>query len=79
MAREAAGKGFTPPPRSTALGSLVHYATHADPGNYQPANISFDLLPAMEDLPRAVSRDRRARRERQCERALAELSVWLSS
>jgi methylenetetrahydrofolate--tRNA-(uracil-5-)-methyltransferase len=79
LAQEAAGKGFTPPPRSTALGSLIHYATHADPGNYQPANISFDLLPPLEGLPRAIARDRRARRARQCERALGELAVWLSS
>ncbi len=77
LAREAAGKGFTPPPRATALGSLIHYATHADPGDYQPANISFDLLPSMEDLPRAIARDRRARRARQCERALGELHRWL--
>src|SRR6201981_2095816 len=32
------------PPRATALGSLCHYITHADPKNYQPANMSFDLL-----------------------------------
>jgi methylenetetrahydrofolate--tRNA-(uracil-5-)-methyltransferase len=70
MAQEAAGKGFTPPPRATALGSLIHYATHADPGNYQPANISFDLLPSLENLPRAIARDR-------CERALDELHGWL--
>ena len=77
LAQQAAGSGYTPPPRATALGSLIHYATHADPGNYQPANISFDLLPPLEDLPRAIARDRRARRARQCERALVELDVWL--
>jgi len=77
LAQEAAGKGFTPPPRATALGSLIHYATHADPGNYQPANISFDLLPPLENLPRAIARDRSARRARQCERALDELHGWL--
>ena len=68
---------FAPPPRTTALGSLVHYITHADPGNYQPANISYDLLPPMDGLPRKLARDRQARRERQCERALADLTRWL--
>jgi len=77
LALEAAGAGFTPPSCATALGSLIHYVSHADPGNYQPANISFDLLPPLEDLPRAVARDRRARRARQCERALADLQGWL--
>src|SRR5437762_9578466 len=27
------------PPRSSAFGSLTHYVTHADPKNFQPANI----------------------------------------
>ena len=69
---------YTPPPRTTALGSLVHYITHAEAANYQPANISFDLLPPMEGLPRAVARDRRARRERQCHRALADFESWFA-
>jgi methylenetetrahydrofolate--tRNA-(uracil-5-)-methyltransferase len=77
LAQQVAGGGFTPPPRATALGSLIHYISHADSGNYQPANISFDLLPPLEDLPRTIARDRRARRARQCERALAELQEWL--
>jgi methylenetetrahydrofolate--tRNA-(uracil-5-)-methyltransferase len=77
LAQQVAGTGFTPPPRTTALGSLLHYVSHADPGNYQPANISFDLLPPLQNLPRAVARDRRARRARQCERALADIGEWL--
>jgi methylenetetrahydrofolate--tRNA-(uracil-5-)-methyltransferase len=75
-AARALGQVFVPPPRSTALGSLVHYITLADPANYQPANISFDLLPPPGNLPRAVMRDRSKRRAWQCERALAELEQW---
>ncbi|MGH9431003.1 MAG: methylenetetrahydrofolate--tRNA-(uracil(54)-C(5))-methyltransferase (FADH(2)-oxidizing) TrmFO [Terriglobia bacterium] len=67
---------FVPPPRATALGSLVHYITHADMKDYQPANISFDLIPPPDGLPRHIARDRRARRELQCDRALDELSRW---
>ena len=77
LAQRVAGAPFRPPPCATALGSLLHYTLHADPGNYQPANISFDLLPPLENLPRAIARDRRARRARQCERALADLQQWL--
>jgi len=77
LAARAQGESFTLPPRTTALGSLVHYITHADPENYQPANISFDLLPPMEGLPRAIARDRRARREKQCQRALDDFGRWL--
>jgi len=79
ITQRARGEVFYPPPRSTALGSLVHYLTHADPRDYQPANIAFDLLPPIEGLPRPVARDRRARRARQCERALADLEHWLES
>ena len=77
LAQRARGEAFVPPPRTTALGSLVHYLTHARPADFQPANISFDLLPSIDDLPRAVARDRRARRQRQCERALQDWAGWL--
>jgi methylenetetrahydrofolate--tRNA-(uracil-5-)-methyltransferase len=61
------------PPRATAFGSLVHYVTNADAKNFQPANITFDLLPS---LPEKI-RDRQERHRRQCERALQELEAWL--
>ena len=34
-------------PRATAHGSLANYISGANPDNYQPANITFDLLPAL--------------------------------
>ncbi len=79
LARQATGAVFTPPPRASALGSLIHYVSHADSSNYQPVNISFDLLPPLENLPRALARDRRARRSRQCEKALADLQEWIQA
>jgi methylenetetrahydrofolate--tRNA-(uracil-5-)-methyltransferase len=63
----------TAPHRASALGSLLHYITHADPKKFQPANITFDLLPPLE---RKI-RDRQQRRKMQCELALAELDNWL--
>jgi len=36
-------------PRETALGSLCHYVSGADAGRYQPANITFDLLPPLDE------------------------------
>src|SRR5256886_3146761 len=62
-----------PLPRATAFGSLVHYVTHADAQNFQPANITFDLLPA---LPEKI-RDGQQRHRRQCELALEEFDRWL--
>jgi len=63
------------PPRETAFGSLTHYITHADAAKFQPANITFDLLPVLEKNVR----DRQERRRRQCERALAEFEQWLAA
>jgi len=40
----AKGKDPQPVPRGTALGSLMYYITHANAKNFQPANITFDLL-----------------------------------
>ncbi|MGA9470925.1 MAG: methylenetetrahydrofolate--tRNA-(uracil(54)-C(5))-methyltransferase (FADH(2)-oxidizing) TrmFO [Terriglobales bacterium] len=61
-----------PPPRASAFGSLVHYVTQADSKNFQPANITFDLLPALENRVR----DRKERHRLQCEKALQEFEGW---
>jgi len=64
-------------PRETALGSLCHYVSGADPENYQPANITFDLLPPLDELARRqVGRDRRARHAAMCKRALEALEAF---
>jgi methylenetetrahydrofolate--tRNA-(uracil-5-)-methyltransferase len=63
-----------PPPRATAFGSLVHYITQAESKNFQPANITFDLLPALESRVR----DRKERHRQQCELALREFDEWTS-
>jgi methylenetetrahydrofolate--tRNA-(uracil-5-)-methyltransferase len=64
-----------PPPRATALGSLIHYITNADPQRFQPANITFDLLPPLEKR----IRDRQLRHKLQCESALRQLAGWLDA
>ena len=56
----ARGDEPVPVPRGTALGSLVHYITHADAKNFQPANITFDLLEPLEEETRARSATRRS-------------------
>jgi methylenetetrahydrofolate--tRNA-(uracil-5-)-methyltransferase len=69
------GEEPVPPPRETALGSLVHYITSADPRRFQPANITFDLLPPLQEEVCRRVRDKRERRRLQCERALAALEA----
>src|SRR5215469_8293650 len=71
--------GLTPRalPRETALGSLCHYISAADPANYQPANITFDLLPQLDEETRQrLRRDKKARHALVCERALEALGAY---
>jgi methylenetetrahydrofolate--tRNA-(uracil-5-)-methyltransferase len=60
-------------PRETAMGSLTAYVSGADPLHYQPANITFDLLPKLENPPR----DKKVRYAEVCRRALAALEEYL--
>ena len=64
------------PPRETALGSLMHYICNAEAKNFQPANITFDLLPPLDEASRRRIRDKRERHRIQCERALERFDHW---
>ncbi|MGE3842365.1 MAG: methylenetetrahydrofolate--tRNA-(uracil(54)-C(5))-methyltransferase (FADH(2)-oxidizing) TrmFO [Vicinamibacterales bacterium] len=71
-ARLVMGLEPTTAPRSTALGALAHYVSHADPANFQPTNITFGIMPSLPLEPK-----RRAERKiRLAERALDDLEVW---
>ncbi|HEY3624625.1 MAG TPA: methylenetetrahydrofolate--tRNA-(uracil(54)-C(5))-methyltransferase (FADH(2)-oxidizing) TrmFO [Terracidiphilus sp.] len=74
----ARGEEPVPVPRATALGSLTHYITHADPRHFQPANITFDLLEPLDEEVRRKVRDKKERHRMQCERALAAFDEWLA-
>ena len=71
----ACGSSPVIPPRQSAFGSLAHYVTHADARNFQPANITFDLLPPLEHKVR----DRQERHRQQCALALREFDAWLAA
>jgi methylenetetrahydrofolate--tRNA-(uracil-5-)-methyltransferase len=62
-----------PPPRASAFGSLTNYVANANAKNFQPANITFDLLPPLENK----IRDRKERHRLQCEIALQAFAGWL--
>ena len=64
------------PPRESAFGSLVHYITRADAKNFQPANITFDLLPQLDDAIRKRIRDKKARHALVCKNALDAFAKW---
>jgi len=77
-ARLARGLPALAPPPETALGALCRYISGADPRDYQPANITFDLLPPLpEDLRRKLAHDRRARHRELCRRAQEVFEQWM--
>ena len=66
-------------PRETALGSLCHYITGADPRHFQPANITFDLLPPLDEASRRTFRhDKKARHAEVCRRATVAMDSFLN-
>jgi methylenetetrahydrofolate--tRNA-(uracil-5-)-methyltransferase len=69
----ASGEPVRAFPRQTALGSLCAYVCGADPLDYQPANITFDLLPKLEYPPR----DKKVRQAEVCRRALTALDEFM--
>jgi methylenetetrahydrofolate--tRNA-(uracil-5-)-methyltransferase len=74
----ACGGQPRPFPRETALGSLSHYISGADPQNYQPANITFDLLPQLDESTRQKLRhDKHARHAEICRRAAEAMEQHL--
>jgi methylenetetrahydrofolate--tRNA-(uracil-5-)-methyltransferase len=62
------------PPRTTAIGALAHYVSHADPRHYQPTNITFGI---MEPPVATGTKQKKADRKiAYSARALTDLARW---
>jgi methylenetetrahydrofolate--tRNA-(uracil-5-)-methyltransferase len=72
LSRLLAGDEPVLPPPTTMLGALYRYMREADPRHFQPMNANFGLV---DDLGERV-RDKRAKKERLAERALAVMREW---
>lgn len=75
-ARRALGLAAAPPPRASALGSLIAYMQSADPASYAPANMTFDLLPPLEAKPEGARLARTERHELICQAAMGAHIAW---
>lgn len=62
-------------PRTTAIGSLPYYITHAESKHFQPMNVNFGIIKELEG-PRI--RDKKARYEAIAERALEAIEPYRS-
>jgi methylenetetrahydrofolate--tRNA-(uracil-5-)-methyltransferase len=77
-ARLALGKTPGVAPRLSAIGSLAFYLANADSKNFQPANTTFALLPALEPEVRKIAKKKSDRHRIQVERGLAAFKTWLN-
>jgi methylenetetrahydrofolate--tRNA-(uracil-5-)-methyltransferase len=68
----ALGQELRVPPRTTAIGALAFYVSHANPHDYQPTNITFGI---MEPPPEHI-RDKQKRKLAISARALADLEEF---
>jgi len=68
----ATGEPASAPPRTTAIGALAYYVSHADPAHYEPSNITFGIMQPLEQAPKS----KKQRNEALSARALSELAAW---
>jgi methylenetetrahydrofolate--tRNA-(uracil-5-)-methyltransferase len=76
-ARLAMAEKLIEAPPASAIGSLARYVSNADPKKFQPVNITFALLPSLDERQVARVKRKRDRRHLQVELALEEWDTWL--
>ncbi len=67
------GRETSAPPRTTAIGALAYYASHADPAHYEPSNITFGIMEPLVKPPRS----KMERKMAMANRALDALADWM--
>ena len=75
----ARGEAPMAAPKTTAIGALAYYVSHANPAHYEPSNITFGIMPALapDALPGRQSKNKLAKKQAIADRALAALSTWM--
>jgi len=66
------GEPLSCPPRTTAIGALAYYVSHANPAHYEPSNVTFGIIEALPKPPRGKMEKKLAI----AERALRALEDW---
>jgi methylenetetrahydrofolate--tRNA-(uracil-5-)-methyltransferase len=74
-ARMARCEPLSSPPRTTAIGALAYYVSHANPAHYDPSNITFGIIEPMVNAPRSKV----AKKLAISERALVDLARWMDA
>jgi methylenetetrahydrofolate--tRNA-(uracil-5-)-methyltransferase len=69
------GWQLSAPPRTTAIGALSYYVSHANPAHYEPSNITFGIMEPLQHAPRS----KMERKLALSARALSDLADWIAS
>ena len=83
------GEPVSTPPRTTAIGALAYYVSHANPAHYEPSNITFGIIQPLAlrqaqgdpEQRRGVDKapkGKKLRNEALSARALADLQQWIN-
>ena len=67
------GEAVSAAPRTTAIGALAYYVSHANPAHYQPSNITFGIMPPLSPAPKG----KKLRNLALSDRALRDLQAWV--
>jgi methylenetetrahydrofolate--tRNA-(uracil-5-)-methyltransferase len=62
-------------PRTTAIGALAYYVSHANPAHYEPSNITFGIMPPLSQAPKG----KKLRNLALSDRALRDLQAWVDA
>jgi methylenetetrahydrofolate--tRNA-(uracil-5-)-methyltransferase len=82
------GEAVSAAPRTTAIGALAYYVSHANPAHYEPSNITFGIMPplgwapggpeALEGPPLSPApKGKKLRNLALADRALQDLQAWV--
>jgi methylenetetrahydrofolate--tRNA-(uracil-5-)-methyltransferase len=66
-----------PPPRESAIGSLLRHVTTPGEGSFTPSNIHFGLFPPIEKEGKRIKK--KANRDLLCQRAIQSATEWATA
>ncbi len=78
MAAEMAGQELPLPPETTALGALLHHVIDDSVPEFQPSNVHWGMMPALETVDGVKKRNKGERKAAHLERARIARDAWLA-
>ena len=78
LAADLQGQPLARPPVTTALGALLNHVTDDSVPEFQPSNVHFGLMPALEKVEGQKRLGKSDRKAAHAERARIDLAQWVT-